>query len=129
MAQLLNANDNRTGRCAEFSAKDIGREVCVMGWAQRQRDLGSLIFIDLRDRTGILQLAFDDNTDREVFNTAFTVRSEFVLLAKGTIRARGEGAVNKNIPTGEIEVAVNELRILASAQTPPFAIEENSAVR
>ena len=129
MAQLLNQNDNRTARCAEFSAKDIGREVCVMGWAQRQRDLGSLIFIDLRDRSGILQLAFDENTDREVFDTAFSVRSEFVLLAKGTIRARGEGAVNKNIPTGEIEVAVKELRILASAQTPPFAIEENSNVR
>ena len=129
MAQLLNQNDNRTARCAEFSAKDIGREVCVMGWAQRQRDLGSLIFIDLRDRSGILQLAFDENTAREVFNTAFSVRSEYVLLAKGTIRARGEGAVNKNLPTGEIEVAVSELRILASAQTPPFAIEENSNVR
>ncbi len=129
MAQLLNQNDNRTARCAEFSAKDIGKEVCVMGWAQRQRDLGSLIFIDLRDRSGILQLAFDENTDREVFNTAFTVRSEFVLLAKGIVRARGEGAVNKNIPTGEIEVAVSELRVLSAAQTPPFAIEENSNVR
>ena len=129
MAQLLREEDNRTARCAEFSAKDIGREVCVMGWAQRQRDLGSLIFIDLRDRTGLLQLAFDEKTGREVFNTAFTVRSEFVLCAKGVIRARGEGAVNKNMPTGEIEVAVRELRILSTSLTPPFAIEENSAVR
>ncbi len=129
MAQLLNKDDNRTARCGEFSAKDIGREVCVMGWAQRQRDLGALIFIDLRDRSGILQLAFDEQTDRSVFDTAFTVRSEFVLLAKGVIRARGEGAVNKNIPTGEIEVYVKELRILSAAQTPPFAIEENSNVR
>ncbi|MBR5538365.1 MAG: aspartate--tRNA ligase [Clostridia bacterium] len=129
MAQLLNMDDNRTARCGEFSAKDIGREVCVMGWAQRQRDLGALIFIDLRDRSGILQLAFDEQTDRAVFDTAFSVRSEFVLLAKGVVRARGEGAVNKNIPTGEIEVYVKELRILSAAQTPPFAIEENSNVR
>lgn len=129
MAQLLNKDDVRTARCGEFTVADIGKEVCVMGWAQRQRDLGSLIFIDLRDRSGILQLAFDEQTDKAVFDTAFSVRSEFVLLAKGVIRARGEGAVNKNLPTGEIEVAVRELRVLSTAQTPPFAIEENSNVR
>ena len=129
MAQLLKAEDSRTARCGEFSAKDIGREVCVMGWAQRRRDLGSLIFIDLRDRSGILQLAFDETTDKAVFDVAFSVRSEFVLLAKGRIRARGEGAVNKNLATGEIEVAVTELRILSTSLTPPFAIEENSPVR
>ena len=113
MAQLLNKDDVRTARCGEFTAADIGKEVCVMGWAQRQRDLGSLIFIDLRDRSGILQLAFDEQTDKAVFDTAFSVRSEFVLLAKGVIRARGEGAVNKNLPAGEIEVAARELRVLA----------------
>ncbi|MBQ7660565.1 MAG: aspartate--tRNA ligase [Clostridia bacterium] len=129
MAQLLNEEDVRTARCGEFSAKDIGREVCVMGWAQRRRDLGSLIFIDLRDRSGILQLAFDDATEKAAFDTAFTVRSEYVLLCKGVIRARGEGAVNKNLPTGEIEVAARELRILSTSLTPPFAIEENSNVR
>lgn len=129
MAQLLGKEDTRTARCGEFTAKDIGKTVCVMGWAQRQRDLGSLIFIDLRDRSGILQLAFDEKTDKDVFDRAFTVRSEYVLLAKGTIRARGEGAVNTKMATGEIEVAVHELRILSTSQTPPFAIEENSNVR
>ena len=99
-----------------------------MGWAQKQRDLGSLIFIDLRDRTGIVQLAFGDSTDRAIFDDAFSVRSEFVLCAKGTVRRRGEGAVNKNIPTGEIEIEVDEFKILSAAQTPPFEIVENSKV-
>ena len=75
----------RTDYCGDLRITDAGKEVTVAGWVQRQRDLGALIFVDLRDRTGIVQLAFDDNTDREVFNTAFTVRSEFVLLAKGVI--------------------------------------------
>ena len=102
MAAYLTAQDKRTCYCAELSAANIGETVCVMGWAQRQRDLGSLIFIDLRDRTGIVQLAFGETTDREVFDLAFNVRAEFVLCAHGTVRARGEGAVNRNIPTGEI---------------------------
>ena len=129
MAELLSKNDKRTKYCGEFTANDIGKSVCVMGWAQKQRDLGGLIFIDLRDRSGIIQLAFDDNTPEEVYKSAFKVRSEFVLCAKGVVRARGEGAVNKNIPTGEIEIAVNELKILSAAATPPFAIVENSDVK
>ena len=76
-----------------------------MGWVQRQRDLGKLIFIDLRDRTGIVQLAFDSEAAKEAFDKAFTVRSEYVLCAKGTVRAREEGAVNKDRATGEIEIA------------------------
>ena len=128
MAQFLNATDKRTAYCAELSEKNVGERVCVMGWAQRQRDLGALIFIDLRDRTGIVQLAFDDKTAPELFKEAFTVRSEFVLCAKGVVRPRGEGAINKNIPTGMIEIAVDEMKILASAQTPPFEIVENSNV-
>ena len=127
MAFLTN-EDKRTCLCAELSAEHLGQRVCVMGWAQKQRDLGSLIFIDLRDRSGIIQLAFDDKTDREVFDTAFTVRSEFVLCAKGVVRCRGEEAVNKNIPTGGIEIFVDELKVLSSAQTPPFEIVENSNV-
>ena len=103
MAEFLTANDKRTHYCGELSAKNVGERVCVMGWAQKQRDLGALIFIDLRDRSGILQLAFDDATDREIFAKAFGVRAEFVLLAKGVIRMRGEGAINKNLPTGEVE--------------------------
>jgi len=128
MAQFLSENDKRTHLCGELSAKNIGERVCVMGWAQKQRDLGALIFIDLRDRSGILQLAFDTNTDKKIFDDAFTVRAEFVLLAKGTVRRRGEGAVNKNIPTGEIEIEVDEFKILSVSETPPFEIVENSKV-
>ena len=128
MAEFLNSTDKRTNYCAELSAKNVGDRVCVMGWAQKQRDLGSLIFIDLRDRTGIVQLAFDEKTDKAIFDAAFSVRAEFVLCAKGVVRPRGEGAVNKNIPTGEIEIAVDEFKILSAAQTPPFEIVENSNV-
>ncbi len=124
--EIFERNDKRTHYCATLSAANIGERVCVLGWCQRQRDLGSLIFIDLRDRTGIVQLAFDDNTDRDIFNKAFTTRSEFVLCAKGVVRARGEGAVNKNLPTGEIEIAVDEYKVLSQALTPPFPIVENS---
>ena len=100
----------RSCYCGELRASDIGREVTLCGWTQRQRDLGQLIFIDLRDRTGIVQLAFDDNTDRAVFDKAFTVRSEFVLAARGIVRERS--SKNKDIPTGDIELEVKELRIL-----------------
>ena len=128
MAELLTATDKRTHYCATLSSENVGERVCVMGWAQKQRDLGALIFIDLRDRTGIVQLAFDDATDREIFQKAFGVRAEFVLCAKGIVRRRGEGAINKNLPTGEIEIAVDEFRILSAAQTPPFEIVEDSRV-
>ena len=128
MAELLSKNDKRTNYCAELSENDIGREVCVMGWCQRQRDLGSLIFIDLRDRTGIVQLSFGPETDKDVFDKAFGVRAEFVLLAKGTVARRG-GAVNPNLKTGAIEVNVKELKILSESATPPFEIVENSDVR
>ena len=128
MAELLTREDKRTCLCGELSAKDIGKTVCVMGWAQKQRDLGALIFIDLRDRSGIVQLAFDDKTDPAAFEKAFGVRAEYVLCAKGEVRARGEGAVNRNIPTGEIEIYVSELKVLSAAQTPPFEIVENSPV-
>ena len=120
--------DKRTHYCTELSAADIGKRVNVLGWCQRQRDLGSLIFIDLRDRTGILQLAFDEKTDREIFNTAFGVRAEYVLAASGIVRSRGEGAINPNMKTGEIEVAVDRFKVLSVAETPPFAIVEDSDV-
>ncbi len=129
MAHLLKETDKRTHMCAELAAENVGERVCVMGWVQKQRDLGSLIFIDLRDRTGIVQLAFDQNTDRQIFDDAFGIRAEYVLCAKGTVRRRGEGAVNKNLPTGEVEIAVDELSILSAAETPPFEIVENSNVK
>ncbi len=128
MAELLRANDKRTHMCATLCAENVGHRVCVMGWVQKQRDLGSLIFIDLRDRTGIVQLAFDEKTDKDIFDRAFGIRAEYVLCAKGTVRRRGEGAINKNLPTGEIEIAVDELRVLSSSETPPFEIVENSNV-
>ncbi len=114
----------RTHYCGTLRASDIGSEVTVCGWVQRQRDLGQLIFIDLRDRTGIVQLAFDDNTDQAIFDKAFTTRSEFVLCAKGVVRERS--AKTNKIPTGDIEIEVNDLRVLSKAQTPPFEIVDNS---
>ncbi len=113
----------RTNYCGELRASDVGKEVVVAGWVQRQRDLGALIFIDLRDRTGIVQLAFDDNTDREIFDKAFAARSEYVLMAKGIVRERS--SKNLEIPTGEIEIEVNELRVLNKSETPPFDIVPN----
>ena len=113
----------RTDYCGDLRITDAGRKVTLCGWVQRQRDLGSLIFIDLRDRTGIIQLAFDENTDKEVFDKAFSARSEYVLAAVGTVRERS--AKNTDIPTGEIEIQVEELRVLAKSETPPFEIVEN----
>lgn len=110
----------RTHYCGEFTAENIGEEVIVCGWVQKQRDLGALIFVDLRDRTGILQLAFTENTDREVFEKAFTLRSEYVVAAKGVVRERA--AKNADIPTGDVELEVQELRLLAKSETPPFEI-------
>lgn len=113
----------RTCYCAELSKADIGKEVTVMGWAGKVRDLGSLKFIDLRDRSGIVQL-FADDSSPEIAEKAASVKLEYVLAAKGIVQKRG-GAVNENIPTGEIEVKITELRILAKADTTPFVVEDN----
>ena len=113
----------RTDYCGTLNAELVGKEVTVAGWVQRRRDLGALIFIDLRDRTGVVQLAFDDNTDREIFDKAFTVRSEYVLMAKGVVRERS--SKNKDIPTGDIEIEVKDLRVVGVSETPPFEIVEN----
>ncbi len=114
----------RTNYCGE--TQGIGTTVVVGGYVQKIRDLGNLIFIDLRDRTGIVQLAFDDASDRDIFEKAKSCRSEFVLMAKGVVRERE--SKNYDIPTGEIEVYVDDLRILAKAQTPPFEIVDDSKV-
>lgn len=121
MADFMNGQ-KRTAYCGEVSAEMIGKELVLAGWAAKQRDLGNLIFIDLRDRTGIAQLAFDDSTDRATFEKASAVRSEYVLMAKGILRRRE--AVNAAIPTGEVELYVSELRILAVSETPPFDIKD-----
>ncbi len=123
MAEFFTKDDKRSVYCGELRTSDIGKEVTVCGWIQRRRDLGSLIFIDLRDKSGVVQLAFDDASDKEVFEKAFTCRSEYVLSAKGSVRARS--SVNKNIPTGEIEIFVTSMKVLSEADTLPFEIGEN----
>lgn len=115
---------HRSHYCGEVEG--VGSEVTVGGFVQRIRDKGSLIFIDLRDRTGIVQLVFDDTTDKEVFAKAKTVKSEFVIMAKGLLRKRE--SVNTEIKTGDVEILVNDLRILSKAQTPPFEITDNTNV-
>ncbi len=116
----------RTNYCGDLRLSDEGKEVTLFGWAQRQRDLGNLIFIDLRDKTGIVQISFNDKTDRETFAKAQSVRAEYVLALKGVVKERE--SKNKDIPTGEIEVMVTELRIISKAQTPPFEIAKADEV-
>ncbi len=123
MADLMTGL-RRTHYCGEVSG--TGSEVTVGGFVQRIRDKGSLIFIDLRDRTGIVQLVFDDTTDKEIFSKAKTVKSEFVLMAKGLLRNRE--SVNKEIKTGDVEILVSDLRILSKSQTPPFEITDSTNV-
>ncbi len=112
----------RTDFCGTLRERHEGKAVVLFGFAQRQRDLGNLIFIDLRDRTGIVQLSFNDKTPEEAFKKAQSVRSEYVLAATGTVKIRE--SKNKDIPTGDIEIAVDELRILSKAETPPFEISK-----
>lgn len=114
----------RTHYCGDVEG--IGNEVVVGGYVQKVRDLGNLIFIDLRDRTGIVQLAFDDSTDREIFEKASDCHSEYVLMAKGVVRERE--SKNTAIKTGNIEIDVKDLRVLAKAQTPPFEIVDDTNV-
>lgn len=115
----------RTCRCAELDKKDIGREVTVMGWVQKQRNKGSIIFVDMRDRSGILQIIFEDGKiDKEYFTKAEKLRSEFVIAVKGKVTMRS-GAVNENIATGAIEIRAEELRVLSESDTPPFPIEKD----
>ncbi len=113
----------RTHYCGDVLDALVGKEVVVCGWVAKQRDLGALIFIDLRDRTGIVQLAFDDTTDKEIFDKAFAARSEYVLMAKGVVRERS--SKNKEIPTGNVEIFVSDLRVLGKSETPPFEIIED----
>ena len=118
----------RTDYCGNFRLSDEGKEITVAGWVQKRRVLGGLIFIDLRDRTGILQLTFDEAQNKELFDEAYTLRSEDVIAATGIIRPRGESAKNTKISTGEIEVLIKDLKVLSKAETPPFEIVENSNV-
>lgn len=118
----------RSHAAGEVSAQAIGREVVVMGWAHSFRDHGGLIFIDLRDRSGLLQLVFRPDAQPEAHARAEGVRREYVLAARGTVRRRAPEEVNPKLPTGEVEVEVEELRILNTAEPPPFAIEDDPGV-
>jgi len=118
-------NWKRTHYCGDISSADIGNEVCLMGWVQRRRDHGGLIFIDLRDREGIAQLALDPDRDPEAHEKADKVRNEYVVAVKGTISPRPEGTVNPKMKTGEVEVEVSELRILNISKTPPFMLDDH----
>ena len=128
MGQLL-GDWKRTALCAEFTKDDVGREVTLMGWADTRRDLGGLVFVDLRDRSGIMQVVFDESVFEGDFDKVGSIRSEFVLAVKGKIMERSEDTVNPKIPTGLIEVKVREMKILSKAETPPFEIEDGSKVR
>ena len=120
----------RSHMCCDVSETLIGSEVTVMGWVQRRRDLGQLIFIALRDRSGIVQAVFDgNNSDAELFKKAETIRSEYVIAVKGTVAARTEGNVNKNMKTGAIEIIASELRILSESETTPFQVEDEITVK
>ncbi|WP_352397941.1 aspartate--tRNA ligase [[Clostridium] aminophilum] len=127
MAESM-AGLHRTHRCTELSEANIGEKVTVMGWVQRSRNKGSIIFTDLRDRTGILQIVFEEEScGSEYYEKAGKLHAEYVIAVEGEVRARS--AVNDKIPTGHIEIEAKTLRILAEAETPPFPIEENSKTR
>ncbi|MDO4445864.1 MAG: aspartate--tRNA ligase [Bacillota bacterium] len=119
----------RTHRCTEVTKAQIGETVTLMGWVQKSRNKGGIIFVDLRDRSGIMQLIFENGSiSEEGFEKAAKLRSEFVIAVTGVVEARS-GAVNENLKTGEIEIRANDLRILSEAETPPFPIEENSKTK
>ncbi len=116
----------RSHRCGELNKSNVGEKVTVMGWVQKNRNKGGIIFLDLRDRSGILQIIFEDN--EQLMEKAAKLRSEFVVAVVGKVEARS-GAVNENLATGEIEIRAEELRILSEAETPPFQVEENSKTK
>ena len=120
---------HRSHRCTEVSNQNIGETVTVMGWVQKRRNLGSLIFIDLRDRSGILQLVFnEESVGKEGYEKAERLRSEYVIAVTGKVEKRS-AAVNESLKTGDIEVIATDIRILSEAETPPFQIEENSQTK
>ncbi|MCI7276481.1 MAG: aspartate--tRNA ligase [Lachnospiraceae bacterium] len=123
MAESMNGL-HRSHRCTEVSSANIGETVTVMGWVQKRRNLGSLIFVDLRDRSGLLQIIFDSNDiGEDGFERAGSLRSEYVIAVVGTVEKRS-GAVNENLKTGDIEIRAQQLRILSESLTPPFPVED-----
>ena len=128
MAESM-AGLKRTCRCAEVTEAQIGTEVTLMGWVQKNRNKGGIIFTDLRDRSGLIQIIFENgDIDETGFEKAAGLRSEFVIAVKGKVEKRS-GAVNDKLATGAIEIRANYLRVLSEAETPPFPIEENSKTK
>jgi aspartyl-tRNA synthetase len=118
----------RTHRCGELSGRNSGETVTVMGWVQKNRNKGGIVFVDLRDRSGILQIVFEGEENAELIEKAGKLRSEFVIAVVGKVETRS-GAVNENLATGEIEIRAEEMRVLSESETPPFPIEENSKTK
>ena len=127
MVDLL-GNLKRSDYCGDLSKKDVDREVTLLGWVQRRRDLGGLIFVELRDRQGIVQVVFNPEVNPEAHEKAQSLRSEYVIAVIGKVSVRPEGTANPKLSTGEIEVAVKELKILNVSKTPPFLIEDEEEV-
>ena len=126
MSELL-SGWKRTGYCADFSRSDAGKTLILMGWVNVRRDLGSLVFIQLRDRSGIMQVVFDSGRlPEDVFKRACTIRSEYVIAVRGTLSLRSESMINPNMPTGELEVIVEEFKILSTSETPPFDVQDHT---
>ena len=120
---------HRTHRCTELSVANVGEKVTVMGWVQKSRNKGGIIFVDLRDRSGILQIIFEGkDIDEAGFAKAEKLRSEYVIAVTGIVESRG-GQVNENLATGAIEIRANDIRVLSESETPPFPIEENSKTK
>ena len=119
----------RTHRCGELSSANVGEKVTIMGWVQKNRNKGGLVFVDVRDRSGIIQVVFEEGkSEAALIEKAAKLRAEFVVAVVGTVEKRS-GAVNENLATGEIEVIPEELRVLSESETPPFPIEENSKTK
>ena len=116
---------HRTHHCGTIGAEQVGTEVVLCGWVERRRDHGGLIFIDLRDRSGVVQIVASPDHNMESFHKAEDVRNEYVLCVRGTITERDAAAVNPNLPTGKYEMYCEELRVLNAAKTPPFYIQDN----
>ena len=127
MSEILE-NKNRTHKCGKINKSMVGEKVTIMGWVQKRRDFGGLIFIDLRDRSGLVQVVFNPDIDDESFNKADKLRSEYVICVEGQVRPRPEGNINSELPTGEIEIKGNDIEIFEESETPPFHVEDEIEV-
>src|SRR3990172_644727 len=118
----------RTSYCSALTLQDVGKEVTLFGWVHRRRDHGGLLFVDLRDRSGLIQLVFHPEQSKESHALAQSIRNEFVVAIKGMVTKRPEGTANPNLPTGEVEVLVEQLRILNECKPLPFSMDEGEGV-